>query len=313
MRFPRSSLLLLGLLVALPAVLRAQGGAELRASAEEALRTAPGGSRIATVLAGAPVAGGELRDGWREVTLEGWISAKSVRPSRHPRYGLEAAGEAVLRREPGGAPLARAMGGMLLRELAREGDWVRVRRTGWVRGSSLAAAPPQEAAAPVSPAAPPAPAGALVLHSAPSGEPVLSLPADAPVEVVERDGEWTRVRVEGWTRSPVRGGAAGAPGPRELREDPGAHQGRTVRWTARFVALRRAEPIRTDFTPGEAYILARDPNGEPGFVYIALTPEQALAARGLLPLQRFTFVARVRAGKSPLMGHPVLELVEIRS
>jgi len=150
-----------------------------------------------------------------------------------------------------------------------------------------------------------------VLHTAPSGDTLAVLPENAAVQVVERDGEWTRVRVEGWTRSPVRS-ASGELDLRTLRESPEAHRGKEVRWSARFIALRRAEAIRSDFTAGEPYILARDPNGEAGFVYIAVTPQQALAARRLLPLQKFAFVARVRTGASPLMGHPVLELVELR-
>lgn len=329
MKFQRFSVLLPLLLgVALPSSAPAQaGGARLRVQAEDPLRSSPGGTAIATALPGAQVSAGETRGAWREVTLEGWISANSVRPSRNSRYPLEVRGTGTLRAAPGGAPLARAQGGMLLRELKREGAWVRVQRTGWVRGSNLAAAaaasrprtpapePPPPRPAPEQPgAAPPrAPAGVMVLHTAPSGDTVAVLPADARVEVVEREGEWTRVRVEGWTRSPVRGGSApGALDVRTVRESPDAHRGREVRWSARFIAVRRAEEIRTDLVAGEPYILARDPNGEPGFVYIAVTPQQALAAQRLLPMQKFGFVARVRTGRSALMGHPVLELVQLQ-
>ena len=104
----------------------------------------------------------------------------------------------------------------------------------------------------------------------------------------------------------------GALTPAALRADPEGARGREVRWSARFIALQRAESLRTDFTPGEPYILAREPNGEPGFVYIAVPPGQLGAVRRLLPLQQFSFVARVRTAKSPLMGHPVLELVSLR-
>jgi hypothetical protein len=163
--------------------------------------------------------------------------------------------------------------------------------------------------------APPTPTPPVVLQAAPDGDTLAVLPAGARVQALGRRGEWTRVRVEGWTRSPVAGAdaAPAALAPSVLRAEPDAHRGESVQWSARFIALQRADEVRTDFAAGELYVLAREPNGEAGFVYIAITPEQALAVRRLLPLQRFTFVGRVRTGASPLMGHPVLELVELRS
>ncbi len=159
----------------------------------------------------------------------------------------------------------------------------------------------------------PAPCSAQAsLHSVPGGDTVAVVRA-AEMQPLERRGEWTRVRIEGWTRAPVtERSAADSPTPSALRADPAAFERREVRWSARFVALQRAESIRTDFAPGEPYILAREPNGEPGFAYIAVPPEQLAAVRRLLPLQQFSFVARVRAAQSPLMGHPVLELVSLR-
>ncbi len=158
------------------------------------------------------------------------------------------------------------------------------------------------------------PPGPVVLQAAPDGDTVAVLPPGARVQAVGRQGEWTRVRVEAWTRSPVAGAEAAPTGlsPSQLRSEPEAHRGESVAWSARFIALQRADPVRSDFTPGELYVLARDPADEPGFVYIAVTAEQALAVRRMLPLQKFTFVGRVRVGASPLMGHPVLELVELR-
>ncbi|MEW5928080.1 MAG: hypothetical protein AB1941_11390 [Gemmatimonadota bacterium] len=161
-------------------------------------------------------------------------------------------------------------------------------------------------------AKPPARPAPVVVQAAPDGDTLAVLPAGARVQAVERRGEWTRVRVEGWTRSPLPGAPAAGLTPSLLRAEPEAHRGQSVAWSARFLALQRADPVRTDFTPGELYVLARDPADEPGFVYIAVTPEQALAVKRLLPMQRFGFTARVRHGASPLMGHPVLELVELR-
>lgn len=178
-----------------------------------------------------------------------------------------------------------------------------------VQAASPADARAQAKPAPANPAA--APSAPVVLQAAPDGDTLAVLPPGARVQALGRQGEWTRVRVEGWTRSPVAAPET-ALSPSLLRAEPEAHNGRSVAWSARFLALQRADEVRTDFSPGELYVLARDPNGEPGFVYIAVTPEQALAVRRLIPLQRFDFVGRVRAGASPLMGHPILELVELR-
>jgi len=158
------------------------------------------------------------------------------------------------------------------------------------------------------------PPGPVVLQAAPGGDTVAVLPAGVNVQALGRQGEWTRVRVEAWTRSPVAGAESAPTGlsPSQLRSAPEAHRGESVAWSARFISLQRADPVRTDFTPGELYVLARDPADEPGFVYIAVSAEQALAVRRMLPLQKFSFVGRVRAGASPLMGHPVLDLVELR-
>jgi hypothetical protein len=78
------------------------------------------------------------------------------------------------------------------------------------------------------------------------------------------------------------------------------------------MALQRADSVRTDFQRGEPYILARDPGGEPGFVYIAVPNTLLAEVRKLAPLERIEVVARVRSGRSPLTGHPILELVELR-
>jgi hypothetical protein len=135
--------------------------------------------------------------------------------------------------------------------------------------------------------------------------------------VIGREGEWARVRVEGWVRAGA-GGEVQQPGVlrdlslRALRSEPERYRGMSVQWQIQFMALQRADSVRTDFQRGEPYILARDPGGEPGFVYIAVSGEQLAEVRRLSPLQRVEVVARVRNGRSPLTGHPVLELVELR-
>lgn len=371
---PRQLLVLVALATS-PVAAFAQGGSPVRVSTAQAeFRAAPDGARVATLSRDASVTPGATNGAWREVTLEGWIPARTVTPAGSGGR-LAVQGGATLRATPGGAAVATADGGMVLREVERRGAWVQVRRTGWVRADGLGSAAersssdarrttPAPSAAKSAPAAtsrpardtasrraapararttgsaPATPSAALtrgspsapasrpaasaaprrppvVLHAAPDGAvQVAEVEPDAAVQVLAREGEWTRVRVEGWTRAPVAGQATAATrGPvtlAALRADPDAFVGREVDWTLRFVAVQVADSVRSDFRPGEAFLLTRDPNGETGFVYVAVTPQQAVAARRFAPLQQFRMTGRIRVPRSPLMGHPIVELVRLR-
>lgn len=305
------------LLLVLGAARPAGAQAPLRLLVEENFRAAPGGAVLAVLSPGAAVTGGALRDRWREATLEGWVPARSVQRSDREGYSLVVVRQGgALHHEPDGAPAGRLHGNLLLEEVARRNGWVRVRRKGWVWAPSLTEAAATPAAEPAPPPVEPA-APARTLHARPGGDTLATLDAAARVEVVGREGEWARVRVEGWVRVPP-GTSLEAPGPehrislRALREDPDRYRGQTLAWRVQHVALQTADSLRTDFRRGEPYLLVRDPGGEPGFVYVAVPPELLAAARRLVPLQRVTVVGRVRTGRSAMMGHPVLELVELR-
>jgi hypothetical protein len=152
----------------------------------------------------------------------------------------------------------------------------------------------------------------MVLQASPgTSGTVAVVNAEAPVQVLARRGEWTRVRVEGWTREPVAGAPPGRVTLAALRADPEAYRGRDVEWTLRFVSLQRADSLRTDLVPGEAYVLARDPDGETGLVYLAVPPALVAAVRRLAPYQPFRAAGRIRTARSPLMGHPVVDLVRL--
>lgn len=309
-------LLALWLAGAVPAAAQSAGASLRVAVAEESFRAEPGGARLAVVLRDAPLAVGEARGSWRAATLEGWMPVRVLEATRRRDFPLAVvrAGGTVYAR-PDGEPLARALGGLYLEEVQRRNGWVRVRRNGWVWSPSLrAAAAP---AAPAADSAAPAPAAPRRLHHAPDGRALGTLSADAPVEVVGREGEWVRVRVEGWVLAPD-DESLETPGPlrnvslRELRSEPDRYRGRDLLWEVQFVALQRADSLRSDLQAGERYILARDPGGEPGFAYIVVPAQLLPAVRQLVPLQRVRLLARVRTGRSPLMGHPVLELLEVR-
>ena len=189
-----------------PAALRAQ--AAVVAVAEENFRVTPNGQVIAELLEGTPLVAGESEGQWRAATLEAWIWAPSVVPDSRDGHDLRVsvgAGE-NLRATPNGERIGRALQGMLLDRVEQRDNWIRVRRTAWIWGPSIRTT----AARPVArPATGPevreptrefitAVPGAVIL-AAPAGDTVAQLQPGASVEVLGRDGDWARVRVEGWT------------------------------------------------------------------------------------------------------------------
>lgn len=138
------------------------------------------------------------------------------------------------------------------------------------------------------------------------------------MQVVAREGNWVRVQLEGWVWSPEGADSAATPQPatgatvEAVVADPARYRGRVVSWTLQFIALERAERVRTDFFEGEPYLLARAGGADGIFVYVAVPPERLGDVQGLTPLERVRVVGRVRTGAAGLTGSPILDLVEIR-
>lgn len=123
---------------------------EARITRDVPFARAAEGRLLGTLRTGAEVAAGPTRSGWTEVTVEGWIYETSI--GRDVRDGFEigvstSRGE-NLRAEPNGRVIARLRYGALLQRAGVRGNWMRVRRTGWVpraaveRAVETAAAPP---------------------------------------------------------------------------------------------------------------------------------------------------------------------------
>ncbi|MFO7894282.1 MAG: hypothetical protein R6U63_11145 [Longimicrobiales bacterium] len=312
-------------ILALAAPTTLGGQSAVVAVAEENFRAAPGGVILAELLEGTPLRLGDAEGRWREATLEAWIWAPSVQPDDRGGHDLavSAADGENLRATPNGQRIGRARTGMLLDRLEEQGRWIRVERTGWIWGPSIRA---EEA---VGPAAPPEPGAGeptrefstagddAILRAAPGGDTVARLQPGADVEVLNRDGDWVRIRVEGWTFAASLGADSAAPGVlrevtrEEIQAEPDRYRGRLVEWTVQFIALREAEQFRTDFLPGEQFILARGPNDDAGFVYLAVPAELLTEVRSLTPLQRIRALGRIRSAESPLTAAPVLDLLEI--
>ncbi len=159
------------------------------------------------------------------------------------------------------------------------------------------------------------PAGAAVL-SAPDGDTLAAAARGAELRVLGREGNWTRVRIEGWVWGPSipEDGAptlvAATPG--EVAADPGSFRGKLVQWDLRFISLERAEQVRTDFYPGEPFLLTRTITGGDRFVYVAVPPDRLEEVRALAPLERIRIVGRIRTAAAAHTGSPILDLLELR-
>ena len=153
------------------------------------------------------------------------------------------------------------------------------------------------------------------MRTAPSAGPaVAQVSKGGAVNVIARDGDWVRVRVEGWVReadliasdTTLRHLSVA-----DIRSNPAEAQGKLVRWEVEAVALRSADPLRTGLQTGEQYLLALGPGAEKALVYIAV-PESLLAGvRSLPPLAPIIVTARIRDGRSQPAGVPILDLESI--
>jgi hypothetical protein len=133
----------------------------------------------------------------------------------------------------------------------------------------------------------------------------------ATVQVIGRERDWVRVRLEGWLRESdlvVADSALRPLSTADLRSDPAGSEGKLVRWEVQSIALRTADPLRTGLNNGEPYLLALGPAPERALVYLAVPPSLIPVARNLAPMAEVVVTARVRNGRSEPAGVPVLQL-----
>jgi hypothetical protein len=310
-----------------------------------------GGKRLARVARGAILVGGESQDDWQAVTLEGWIFATSVGPTPRAGYdiGVTRAPEENLRSAPAGALIGKLPQGFLLTRVAEgsSGRWVHVTRAGWVEKSAVEPvapvahsgtatadsdstprpAPSRRPAAGLPDTAAPAPgildpsrvesARRTVLYRAPEGPPAGTLAPSAPLRVLGRSGDWTRVQLEGWVRSAdleiappgVLVGITAA----ELRADPQRYTGQLLRWTLQYISQQKADELRPEIPNGATYCLARGPLPEHGFVYVVIPEAKRAQLESLTPLATIQVTARVRTGRTRFLGTPVLDLISLET
>ena len=319
-----------GLALVLGMVPPAAGQVRYRVDRQENFRLEPGpsGTLLGTVESGTIVLGGEPRDGWVEVTLDGWIWSRSVTPRARDGFDLAvspSAGE-NLRAEPNGPVRARLREGCLLDEIERRDGWVRVRRTAWMWARSLVRADP---ARPVAardttraPTGPP-PAldraslvGATPVQATAQGDTIGNLEAGTPVRVLTRAGGWARVQLEAWVpESALREGGGGVlvgVSGAEIRARPEEYTGRVLQWRVQVVSQQVADELRPEIPAGSPYLLVRGPLPESGFAYVVVPEAWRERTAGLDALAEIVLLARVRVGRTRFLGNPVLELVEFQ-
>lgn len=280
----------------------------VNAAAGENLRDGPGGELIGRVRSGTRLQTVEEQEQWVRVRRTGWIWAPSLEISAaqpETPEPVEPVGENATDAaqaeppQPSASPQAPATGA---RQAADEQGQ---------QGLSTAAPQGQQRFATAGPQG-------LTVLAAPAGDSVARVRPGGTFEVLDREGEWSRVRVEGWVRTSIltapdslQGGVLRDIPLVELQADLEGGRGRLVEWTLQFIALQHADRFRSEFAEGEAFILARGPGEEASFVYVAVPPDREAEVRKLTPLQRVRVLGRVRTARSRLTDAPIIDLLEI--
>ena len=272
---------------------------------EENLRSAPAGALVGKLPQGfllTRVSDGGT-DRWVHVTRTGWVQKGDVEA-----VALVASSHAVADSDSGG-PTPGPRPGV----------------TGVSGHGAAPAAPPGHGPGvgqpDTSPAAPDPShvesARRTVLYRAPEGAPTGTLAPSAPLRVLGRSGDWTRVEIDGWVRS---GDLQAAPAgvlvgvsAAELRAEPQRYTGQVLRWTLQFIAVQKADELRPDIPNGAMYLLARGPLPERGFVYVVVPEAKRAQLDALTPLATVQVTARVRAGRTRFLGNPVLDLMSLET
>jgi hypothetical protein len=311
---------------------------------ETSFHSQANGTRLGALHPGVTVTVRRTTGEWQQVTFEGWIFTASTGPSPRPEFSLAVSapeGERI-RAEPDGEVIARAIRGTGLTRISRRGAWTQVRRSAWIRvgdagGESRVAS--REAPPPPAPAPAPAPAQATASPGTaapvsrpeirPTGERVIVrkgagmalgpggasigvAPDGMQAEVVERSGNWVRIRTDTWVPAedvlPVPPDSARIT-LEQLRADPSRFVGQQVTWRLQFLSVQVADELRPELPAGMPYLLTRGPLPEAGFVYVAVTQEQAQRFRAMNPLDEFVARGTIRAARTKYLPTPVIDLL----
>ncbi len=288
---------------------------------EENIRANPNGSVLGRVRDRVvlEVTGDDGR--WIQIRLHGWVWSRSLQAIDRDGFDLVVSAEdgENLRDAPAGDIIGRLEEGMLLTQIESSTGWRQVQREVWIWKASLDFPEADQAARDDDRAewVRTGSAGGAIL-SGPDGDTLARALPGADVRILARDGNWARVRVEGWTWIPdlptgedEESGVLTEVSIEEVVSNPGQYRGRAVQWDVQFISLERAEKIRTDFYEGEPFLLTRGGKDGTQFVYVAVPPDMMPLVDGLLPLERVLVVGRLRLGAAALTGSPIIDLMEL--
>lgn len=287
---------------------------------------------VASLDAGTTVAIGSSNapSGWVRVSREGWVL----------RSSLDRATASAARNGPPAKRVASSDKPKAVRTESRKSEGVkspaagRKASAGEVASSPDAGAkpaptripspPPAATAAPASTASPNAlgdstlvPTANVPLRAAPDARALATVAQGTTLVPLARERGWVRVRLEGWVPekdvapadTSVRMGVSAA----DLRADPVGSRGKVVRWSVQILAKQKADALRRDLAPDETYLLARGPYEENALLYLVVPPSLLVIVKSMPELSQAMITARVRTGRSELVGVPILDLLTITS
>jgi hypothetical protein len=275
------------------------------AAGGENLRAEPNGTIIAQLQRGTLLRKIGTRGGWVHVKRTGWLRRRSLAvpvetgaltprqsptPTRQsPAPPRQAPAPPRQAPAPPQTGASRAVGPPVQQEAARPG-------TGDLRVEAARAAP---------------------LAATPEGGRLGTVEPGTGARVIGRAGDWVRVQFEAWMREadlrPSAEGALVGVSAAEVRADPQRFVGQTVEWRVQFIAIQRADELRSELPAGQPFLLTRGPLPEPGFVYVILPRDQAAQFQTLPPLQELVLRVTIRAPRTKYLATPVVELVGVVS
>ena len=273
---------------------------------------------------------GEAPTGWVRISREGWVlqsaldrppAANVARASSSPRR--PAASTAASSRKASGGEVTSSPSKAAVKKPA-EPSAARVnspepkaRLAGTSTPTAVAVSKSAAATKSSSPLSDSTlvPTSNIALRAAPDARPLATVAQGTTLVPLARERGWVRVRLEGWVQerdlvpadTAVRTGTSAA----DLRADPQGSRGKVVRWNVQVLAKQKADVLRRDLAPDEVYLLARGPNEENALLYLVVPASLMSSANAMPELTQAMVTARVRTGKSELVGVPILDLLSI--
>jgi hypothetical protein len=159
------------------------------------------------------------------------------------------------------------------------------------------------------------PTANVALRAAPDARALATVAPGANLVPLARERGWVRVRLEGWVQekdvAPADTSVRTSVSAADLRSDPQGSRGKVLRWSVQILATQKADALRRDLNADETYLLARGPYEENALLYLVVPPSLMSAVKSIPELSQAMVTARVRTGRSELIGVPILDILTI--